>query len=95
MVVLYCFLCFRTLNRNRRDPEVAEWVQVLKQRYAGMKIVVGRDKLDEIQVWPFVTHLVIHLMNPCMQGVRHKLQAFEMFLTKYPEFQRNVSPRTD
>ena len=26
------------------------WVQVLKLRYAGMKIAVGRDKLDEIQV---------------------------------------------
>lgn len=29
---------------------MADWVQLLKQRYAGMKIVVGRDKLDEIQV---------------------------------------------
>ena len=29
---------------------MAEWVQVLKTRYAGMKIAVGRDKLDEIQV---------------------------------------------
>lgn len=26
-----------------------EWVSVLRQRYAGMKIVVGRDKLDEVQ----------------------------------------------
>jgi trehalose-6-phosphate synthase len=34
----------------RTEPEVAEWVQVLKLRYAGMKIAVGRDKLDEIQV---------------------------------------------
>lgn len=38
------------MNECRREPEVAEWVQVLKQRYANMKIVVGRDKLDEIQV---------------------------------------------
>jgi len=28
---------------------VEEWVSVLRQRYAGMKIVVGRDKLDEVQ----------------------------------------------
>ena len=34
----------------RRNPEVAEWVKVLRQRYAGMKLIVGRDKLDEIQV---------------------------------------------
>jgi trehalose 6-phosphate synthase/phosphatase len=38
------------LVHGRNEPEVAEWVQVLKQRYAGMKIAVGRDKLDEIQV---------------------------------------------
>ena len=36
--------------RGRSEPEVAEWVQVLKSRYANMKIAVGRDKLDEIQV---------------------------------------------
>ncbi|KIY70060.1 glycosyltransferase family 20 protein [Cylindrobasidium torrendii FP15055 ss-10] len=36
-------------RERKRDPEVAEWLQVLKQRYAGMKIVVGRDKLDDIQ----------------------------------------------
>jgi trehalose 6-phosphate synthase/phosphatase len=60
------------LKEKRREPEVQEWVQGLKQRYAGMKIVVGRDKLDEIQ------------------GVRHKIQAFEAFLAKYPEFQHKV-----
>lgn len=35
---------------DRSEPEVAEWVQLLKLRYAGMKIAVGRDKLDEVQV---------------------------------------------
>ncbi|KAJ6626881.1 alpha,alpha-trehalose-phosphate synthase [Mycena sp. CBHHK59/15] len=60
------------LEEKKREPDVAEWVQVLKQRYAGMKIVVGRDKLDEIQ------------------GVRHKLLAFQLFLEKYPEFQQKV-----
>jgi trehalose 6-phosphate synthase complex regulatory subunit len=29
---------------------VAQWVEILRQRYAGMKILVGRDKMDEIQV---------------------------------------------
>jgi len=37
------------LREKQREPEVQEWVQGLKQRYAGIKIVVGRDKLDEIQ----------------------------------------------
>ncbi|KAJ8489164.1 hypothetical protein ONZ45_g13684 [Pleurotus djamor] len=60
------------LREKIRDPEVSEWIQVLNQRYAGMKMIVGRDKLDEIQ------------------GVRHKIQAFEMFLEKYPEFQQKV-----
>ena len=35
---------------NRQDPEVADWVKLLRQRYTGLKLIVGRDKLDEIQV---------------------------------------------
>ena len=57
----------------RREPEVTEWVKLLHMRYAGMKMIVGRDKLDEIQ------------------GVRHKIRAFEAFLERYPEFQGKVS----
>ncbi|KAH7922278.1 glycosyltransferase family 20 protein [Leucogyrophana mollusca] len=60
------------LREKKREADVSYWVQLLKQRYAGMKIVVGRDKLDEVQ------------------GVRHKLDAFEQFLKKYPEFQQQV-----
>ncbi|KAF5326221.1 hypothetical protein D9611_000735 [Ephemerocybe angulata] len=60
------------LKEKKSDPEVEEWVQVLKQRYAGMKLLVGRDKLDEIQ------------------GVRHKINAFEAFLDKNPEWQGKV-----
>jgi len=41
----------------RRNPEVSHWVQVLRQRYAGMKLIVGRDKLDEVQVSVASTHL--------------------------------------
>jgi trehalose-6-phosphate synthase len=44
------FIFVLILIGGRSEPEVAEWVQVLKLRYAGMKIAVGRDKLDEIQV---------------------------------------------
>ncbi|KAF8575194.1 glycosyltransferase family 20 protein [Ramaria rubella] len=62
----------RTLNIKRKEPEVGEWVQLLKMRYAGMKLIVGRDKLDEVQ------------------GVRHKLLAFEAFLSRFPEFQGEV-----
>ncbi|KNZ73603.1 Putative alpha,alpha-trehalose-phosphate synthase [UDP-forming] 106 kDa subunit [Termitomyces sp. J132] len=57
------------LKLKKQEPEVKEWIQLLAQRYAGMKIVVGRDKLDEIQ------------------GVRHKIKAFEYFLEHHPEFQ--------
>ena len=41
----------------RRNPEVSHWVQVLRQRYAGMKLIVGRDKLDEVQVGATLIHL--------------------------------------
>ena len=49
-----------------------EQIETLKQRYAGMKLIVGRDKLDSVQ------------------GVRLKIQAFEAFLDKYPEYQGKV-----
>ncbi|KAI9509923.1 alpha-trehalose-phosphate synthase [Russula earlei] len=62
----------RALQAKRRDAEVAQWVQTLKERYAGVKLVVGRDKLDEVQ------------------GVRHKLLAFEAFLDKHPEYHQKV-----
>jgi trehalose 6-phosphate synthase complex regulatory subunit len=45
----YSCICL-TATSYRRQPEVLDWAKALKQRYAGMKIVVGRDKLDEIQV---------------------------------------------
>ncbi|EIN05673.1 hypothetical protein PUNSTDRAFT_145633 [Punctularia strigosozonata HHB-11173 SS5] len=60
------------LSQRKREPEVMEWCQILRQRYAGLKLLVGRDKLDEVQ------------------GVRQKLQAFEMFLEKHPEFHQKV-----
>ncbi|KAF5329393.1 hypothetical protein D9619_009236 [Psilocybe cf. subviscida] len=62
----------KALHNRRQEPEVAQWVNALKQRYPGMKLLVGRDKLDEIQ------------------GVRHKLDAFELFLTRNPEYQGKV-----
>ncbi|KAI5992797.1 glycosyltransferase family 20 protein [Pisolithus albus] len=61
-----------SLREKKRNPEVQYWVQLLRQRYAGMKLIVGRDKLDEIQ------------------GVRHKIEAFEHFLKANPEFQGKV-----
>ncbi|KAF9204226.1 hypothetical protein BGZ49_005568 [Haplosporangium sp. Z 27] len=37
------------LNVKRQDPEVAQWINVLKEKYAGMKLIVARDKLDYIK----------------------------------------------
>ena len=37
------------LTVKRRDPAVAEWVQSLRERYPGVKMIVARDKLDEVQ----------------------------------------------
>lgn len=39
----------KTLNIKRQDPEVAQWVEVLKEKYAGMKLIVAREKLDYIK----------------------------------------------
>lgn len=39
----------RNLNAKRCDPEVAEWIAKLTERYEGKKVIVGRDKLDWIR----------------------------------------------
>lgn len=39
----------RNLNAKRSDPDVAEWVTKLAERYEGKKVIVGRDKLDWIR----------------------------------------------
>uniref|UniRef100_V5GIT4 Uncharacterized protein n=1 Tax=Kalmanozyma brasiliensis (strain GHG001) TaxID=1365824 RepID=V5GIT4_KALBG len=39
----------RSLNAKRQDPEVSEWVAQLRDKYAGKRIIVGRDKLDWIK----------------------------------------------
>lgn len=84
-----CSSCI-LLTSCRAEPEVKDWVQVLTQRYAGMKIVVGRDKLDEIQVYLTVRFVFCNIVLTISQGVRQKIQAFEYFLDKYPEFQGKV-----
>lgn len=38
------------LDERRKEPEVSDWIAMLKEKYKGMKLVVGRDKLDDIQV---------------------------------------------
>jgi hypothetical protein len=40
----------QSLTRKRRDKAVDEWVKALRERYPGMKMIVARDKLDEVQV---------------------------------------------
>lgn len=39
----------RALNQRKREAEVAEWLTTLKDRYAGFKVLIARDKLDEIK----------------------------------------------
>lgn len=53
----------QSLTLKRRDPTVAEWVRSLKLRYKGMKIIVARDKLDEVQVCSSSSYLLLVLLT--------------------------------
>lgn len=37
------------LDRRHAQPEVAEWIERLQERFAGKSVIVGRDKLDWIK----------------------------------------------
>ncbi|KAJ3392625.1 Trehalose-6-P synthase/phosphatase complex subunit [Lobulomyces angularis] len=56
------------LNEKRINPLVPDMITALKEKFAGKKILIGRDKNDYVK------------------GVRQKMLAFEMFLTRYPEW---------
>jgi trehalose 6-phosphate synthase/phosphatase len=60
------------LSLARSDLQVQHWIDYMMGRYMGKKLIVARDKLDNIR------------------GVRQKLLAFELFLTKYPEWKDKV-----
>lgn len=38
-----------SLNQRRAQADVGEWVDKLRSRYEGKKVIVGRDKLDSIK----------------------------------------------
>ncbi|KAG6377935.1 glycosyltransferase family 20 protein [Boletus reticuloceps] len=79
------------LQEKRRESDVQYWVQLLRQRYSGMKMIVGRDKLDEVQVRRCDRDVCVSFHTQLPQGVRHKIEAFERFLKKNPEFQGKVT----
>ncbi|KAJ3102876.1 threalose-6-phosphate phosphatase [Phlyctochytrium bullatum] len=60
------------VETRRKTQSVQEKIAAIRDLYAGKKIIIGRDKLDQIK------------------GVQHKLNAFEKFLTLYPEWQNKV-----
>ncbi|CAO3643716.1 unnamed protein product [Cunninghamella blakesleeana] len=37
------------LNKKRQDPTVTRWMDMLKEKYAGKKLIVARDKLDYVK----------------------------------------------
>lgn len=39
-----------SLDYRRNQPEVDEWATSLRERYGDTKIIVARDKLDEVKV---------------------------------------------
>lgn len=39
----------QSLDRRRQNPDVAGWIQTIKERYQGKRLIVARDKLDHIR----------------------------------------------
>lgn len=62
----------KSLDEVRALPEVEEWVKTICEKYKGQRLIVARDKLNNIQ------------------GVRQKLLAYELFLSRYPEYRNEV-----
>ncbi|KAJ2765395.1 hypothetical protein IWQ56_004114, partial [Coemansia nantahalensis] len=62
----------RHVQQRRAQPAVEAKMKSLREMFAGKRVIIGRDHLDEVA------------------GIKQKLEAFERFLEKYPEWQNNV-----
>ncbi|KAK4183123.1 glycosyltransferase [Podospora australis] len=38
-----------SLSEHREEPEVKRWLDIMRERYAGKKLIVARDKLDHVR----------------------------------------------
>ncbi|MCJ1442708.1 MAG: threalose-6-phosphate phosphatase [Stictis urceolatum] len=54
------------------DPNINSKCPRIRELYRGMKVIIGRDRLDTVR------------------GVAQKLQAYELFLERYPEWRGKV-----
>ena len=39
----------KQLDERRATPDVAEWIKIISEKYAGKRIIVARDKLDSVR----------------------------------------------
>ena len=83
----------RQLDEKRHELEVTNWTEQLKQRFAGKKLLVARDKVS--------THYNDYTRTTTNQkqldgvrGVKQKLLAFELFLQRNPEWVGKVLSTT-
>ncbi|KAJ2722429.1 hypothetical protein GGI07_003327 [Coemansia sp. Benny D115] len=60
------------VQERRSLPSVTAKMKSLKEMFAGKRIIIGRDRLDEVA------------------GIKQKLEAFEKFLERFPEWQGQV-----
>jgi trehalose-6-phosphate synthase len=37
------------LHKSRADPDAARWLNIMQERYRGKKLIVARDKLDQVR----------------------------------------------
>ncbi|KAK0355957.1 Trehalose-6-P synthase/phosphatase complex subunit [Friedmanniomyces endolithicus] len=42
-------LNLRAMDKERKEPEVQEWIDIIQERYKDKKIIVARDKLDNVR----------------------------------------------
>jgi trehalose-6-phosphate synthase len=79
------------VTTTRRDKETEDWVTLLRERYEGMKLLVGRDKLDFVKgVRQVCSFCKLHLLTMSTEYVAQKLLAFEKFLERHPEWDGKV-----
>lgn len=81
-----------TLNVKRKEPEVLRIVELLKEKYAGMYVLIGRDKNDYVKGvrQKFLAFEIFLESHPEMQGKVVLIQV-ALSTSEANESQSNVS----
>lgn len=69
-----------------QKPAVRQRIDTLQQRFEGIKVIVGVDRLECVTCWHRPLFDLLNSTSSYIKGVPQKLHALDVFLSEHPEW---------